>query len=107
MRSTDAEVFAAYRNDPEVARHQLWDLPFTEQDAHGVLDDQDELTDLVIGGWTQLAVEQDGEVIGDVCCNIDETGGIAEIGEQAEALFSRRAIAMARCVDEGHTAEED
>lgn len=80
MRSTDAEVFAAYRNDPEVARHQLWDLPFTEQDAHGVLDDQDELTDLVIGGWTQLAVEQDGEVIGDVCCNIDETGGIAEIG---------------------------
>lgn len=29
----DAAVFAAYRNDPEVARYQDWDLPVTEAGA--------------------------------------------------------------------------
>ena len=33
MRTTDAAPVAAYRNDPEVARYQSWNLPFTEQDA--------------------------------------------------------------------------
>jgi len=32
------------------------------------------------GEWTQFAVERDGELIGDVCAHIDNTGGVAEIG---------------------------
>ncbi|MEZ5192210.1 MAG: GNAT family N-acetyltransferase [Nocardioides sp.] len=79
MCSTDAPVFAAYRS-PEVARHQLWDLPYTLADATEVLASQDEQDDLVLGGWTQLAVEHDGEVVGDVCAHVDETGWLAEIG---------------------------
>lgn len=80
MRSADARAFAAYRNDPEVARYQSWDLPFTLDDATRSLAGQDAADDLTLGGWTQLAVEHDGELIGDVCAHVDESGGVAEIG---------------------------
>lgn len=78
MRSSDAGSFAAYRNDPEVARHQLWELPYTEADADwlSAQDDQDDLGT----GWTQLAVDLDGVHIGDVCCHLDQTRSQAEVG---------------------------
>ena len=80
MRSADAALFAAYRNDPEVARFQSWNLPYTEQDALLLLSGQDDRDDVARGRWTQLAVERDGELIGDVCAHLDDTGGVAEIG---------------------------
>ena len=80
MRTTDAALFAAYRNDPEVARYQSWTLPFTEQDALSLLFEQDGRDDVIPGQWTQLAVERDGELIGDACARLDNTGGVAEIG---------------------------
>lgn len=80
MRTADAAAFAAYRNDPEVARYQSWSVPYTEQDALGLLAGQDDEDGLSLGQWTQLAVERDGELIGDVCAHIDATAGVAEIG---------------------------
>lgn len=80
MRPHDIPTFAAYRNDPDVARHQLWDLPYTDDDAHGDLDDQADRSDVVAGRWTQLAIEHDREVIGDVALHLDATGKVAEIG---------------------------
>lgn len=80
MRSDDAAAFAAYRNDPEVARFQAWDLPYSVDDARALIADQDGRDDLLPGSWTQLAVEHDGRVIGDVCAGLDDDGGVAEIG---------------------------
>jgi RimJ/RimL family protein N-acetyltransferase len=80
MRSTDAAPFAAYRGDPEVARYQAWDVPYTEQDALALLTEQDDRDDVVRGDWTQFAVERDGRVIGDVCAHVDQAGGVAQIG---------------------------
>jgi RimJ/RimL family protein N-acetyltransferase/GNAT superfamily N-acetyltransferase len=80
MRSSDGPVHAAYRSDPEVAKHQLWDIPYPVEKAVSSFRDQDDLDDLRVGGWTTLAIEVDGQVVGDVVCNIDETRGIAEIG---------------------------
>ena len=80
MRVADAEVHAAYRSDPVVARHQLWDVPYPVEKAVESFRDQEDLDDLRIGGWTTLAIEVDGQVVGDVVCNVDETGGVAEIG---------------------------
>lgn len=79
MQSADLPVFVAYRNDPELAKYQLWDLPYTE-DAAAFVRDQDGWTDLQVGGWTQIAVERDGTQIGDVCCHVDETGSLAQVG---------------------------
>lgn len=80
MTTADAPRFAEYRDDPEVARYQLWDLPYTVEEATRVLADQDAEDQLVIGSWNQLAVEADGVVVGDVCTHIDPTAGVAEIG---------------------------
>ena len=80
MTPSDAAAFAAYRSDPEVARFQAWDLPYTEDDARALIAGQADRDDLVAGSWTQLAVERHGELVGDVCAGLDESGGIAEIG---------------------------
>ncbi len=80
MRSTDAEVHAAYRNDPQIAQHQLWDLPYTVEQAVASLQGQDDRADLEPGDWNTLAIELDGRVIGDVVTNLHETRGVAEIG---------------------------
>lgn len=93
MRSRDAPTFAAYRNDPAIAKHQLWDLPYTLDDALDVLRDQDEQHDLQVGGWTQLAVEHDGEVVGDVCTHLEETGAVAEIGYTLASAHQGRGFA--------------
>lgn len=84
MRTSDAPVLAAYRNDPAIAEHQLWDLPYTVEHAQELLADQDALDDLRRGGWTQVAVElggpMGGSMVGDVVAHLHETGGVAEIG---------------------------
>jgi len=97
MRTADA---AAYRNAPEVARYQSWNLPYTEQDALGMLANQVDRDDVAPGDWTQLAVDRDGELIGDVCTHIDKTGGVAEIGftlartDQGQGYASEAAWAL-------------
>lgn len=93
MRTSDAPAFAAYRNDPAVAKHQLWDLPYTLDDALDVLDSQDDQHDLQVGGWTQLALEHDGQVVGDVCAHLDETGAVAEIGYTLARYHQGRGFA--------------
>ena len=45
MRSTDIETQCAYRNDPEVAELQDWELPYTPERA-AWLTTQDALDDL-------------------------------------------------------------
>lgn len=80
MRTSDAEVHAAYRSDPEVAALQLWDVPYPVEKAVESFRDQDDLDDLVVGGWTTLAIEVDGQVVGDIVTNVHETRGVAEIG---------------------------
>jgi RimJ/RimL family protein N-acetyltransferase len=80
MRPADAEVHAAYRSDPVVARHQLWEVPYPVTRAVDALAEQDDRDDIVAGDWTTLAVELDGEVIGDVVTRVEETGGVAEVG---------------------------
>ena len=84
MTVADAAVMASYRNMPDVAAHQLWDLPYTVADAEGALSDQFADDDLVLGGRYQLAIvlgdDPAGEVVGDVYTAIDERGGFAELG---------------------------
>lgn len=93
MRTGDAEAFAAYRNDPEIARHQLWELPYPVERAREALAAQEEREDLPRGEWTQIAVECDGVLVGDVCTHLDELGGVAEIGFTLAAPYHGRGYA--------------
>jgi len=107
MRSTDAPALVCYRNDPQVAKHQLWSLPFTIDQARQMLANQDDpAADLSVGGAYQLAIERDGTVIGDVFTSIDATGGVAEIGftlladEQGNGYATEAAAAVVEAMFE-------
>lgn len=79
MRPADAPVFVAYRNDPAVAELQAWDLPYTMEMAEQALASADGNAQPEVG-WNQLALELDGEVIGDLALRYQPDDGLAEVG---------------------------
>ncbi len=80
MRSDDMEVLFEYRNHPDIARHQDWELPYTAQMAEQLIDGQSELDGPTDGEWVQMAVERGDDVIGDVAVGIHDSGRQATIG---------------------------
>ncbi len=80
LRPADAEAYRSIRDDPLVARHQLWELPFTLETAERHLADQAETDEIIVGDWTTLGIELDGELIGDIPVHLHAAGGPAEIG---------------------------
>jgi len=80
MKPADASVLAAYRNEPDVAKYQDWDLPYTLEDAQTMLAEQAELDDLAIDRWVQVAIEHDGVVVGDLGVNLARDGHVPILG---------------------------
>lgn len=80
MRVADAAVHAAYRSEPEVARYQSWDVPYSIDAAVANFSAQDGRDDVAAGEWTTMAIELDGAVIGDVAVELDADGAVARLG---------------------------
>lgn len=93
LREPDAAVLYSYRILPEVAELQDWDLPYTMERALAVASKQAGRDDIAAGEWTQLAVDLDGEMIGDVVCHLDDTASVAEIGYTFRPEFQGRGYA--------------
>lgn len=94
MRVADAPVLVEYRNDPRVAHFQDWDLPYTSERAVERLTEQEARGEgLAVGEWSTLAIELDGEVIGDLACHLDERGAVAEVGYTLRSAFQGRGYA--------------
>ena len=74
FRPADVPPFAAYRSDPEIARYQSWDVPFSDEQAErfvaGMSDDDPDTP----GSWFQFAVAEaaGGALVGDVAAYVDE-----------------------------------
>lgn len=81
FRPDDAGALAAYRDDPDVARYQDWDLPYTPDRARAAIAIDQHIGERLTGGehW-QLAIDLDGVLIGDLYLGIDPTGSVATIG---------------------------
>ena len=62
----DAERFAAYRSEPGVARYQGWEAPYPLATAFAFTRELAAATPDVPGEWFQIAVDLDGELVGDV-----------------------------------------
>lgn len=75
----DAEAFAAYRSDPDVARYQSWDAPLPLAEALKTVEDFAD-GDPMKAGWFQYAVDLDGVLIGDIGLNLHENLMQAELG---------------------------
>ncbi|AXH97284.1 GNAT family N-acetyltransferase [Ornithinimicrobium avium] len=80
LREEDVDVLTAYRNDPEVARLQDWDLPWPRERAERLVAAHADRRDVVPGTGTQLALDLDGELVGDLYVGLDEHCGVAELG---------------------------
>ena len=80
LRRDDAEVVAAYRNDPDIARYQGWDVPCTIDEVADWIASFMRSPWSALGSALNLAIELDGTLIGDIAVGWDDTGGEAWIG---------------------------
>jgi RimJ/RimL family protein N-acetyltransferase len=94
---SDVARFVEYRNDPDIARLQSWALPFPEDAADRIVAEQSQLAGPAEGHWVQLAIERDGDMIGDIAVNLHDGGGIAEIGFTLAAEHHGRGYASEAC----------
>jgi RimJ/RimL family protein N-acetyltransferase len=103
FRLADAEVLAAYRSDPRVARYQSWSAPVSLAEARETVDESAE-GDPEAPGWFQYAVELMSRrvLIGDVGVNLHENLMQAEIGFSFAPEFQGQGYATeaVRCVVE-------
>ena len=79
----DQNAFQAYRTDPEVARYQSWDTPFSQSEANDFIVDMLTCHPDTPGEWYQFAIanKNNDQLIGDVALRIDEDDPCeAEIG---------------------------
>ncbi|HEY3345669.1 MAG TPA: GNAT family protein [Anaerolineaceae bacterium] len=79
----DIAVFADYRSDPDVARYQGWNLPFSLDHAVEFFDEMKTHTLGEPGSWYQMALElkSSGVMIGDAAVKVlGEDQCQAEIG---------------------------
>jgi RimJ/RimL family protein N-acetyltransferase len=81
----DAEDFAAYRSDPEVARYQGWEAPYSLAQAQAFIDLQGLVTPGTPGQWYQIALQlkASGQLIGDCAFRV-----LADTSRQAEIGFT-------------------
>jgi RimJ/RimL family protein N-acetyltransferase len=70
----DLEPFLAYRNEPEVAKYQGWEIPYPRENAKAFILSMKERTAPKQGGWIQFAIalKDTDELIGDLGCYIKE-----------------------------------
>ena len=86
----DAPAFAAYRSDPDVARFQSWEAPFSPDQARAFIDELSGAHPDTPGEWFQLAVVEQatGTLVGDVAAFVDgEDPRLARVG----VTFARSA----------------
>jgi RimJ/RimL family protein N-acetyltransferase len=64
----DMPYFVAYRSDPEVARYQGWEAPYSDLNAQVFLRFMENIRPGIPGEWYQFAVElkEAGHLIGDI-----------------------------------------
>jgi RimJ/RimL family protein N-acetyltransferase len=81
MEPADAAALHARRSDPEVARHQDWVLPYTIEQAKGLVAEMAAQPGPGDDGWWMATVCQaGGEPIGDLAVGSSSQGRTAEIG---------------------------
>lgn len=80
LHPDDIDTLTAYRNHPQVAALQDWELPYPRERAERLVAAHANRDDIAVGTGTQVAIERDGELIGDIFVGVDEHCGVAEIG---------------------------
>lgn len=72
FQDSDLEAFAAYRSDPQVARYQGWDAPYSRERAAIFIAEMKAVQPGTPGDWMQLAIRVKGSsgLIGDCAFHV-------------------------------------
>ncbi len=96
LSKEDAAEFATYRSDPEIARYQTWDSPYTQAQALELIESQAGLDLPPNGEWLQLGIHlnESGELIGDLALHaLDAAEPSFEIGYTIAKRFQGQGYA--------------
>jgi RimJ/RimL family protein N-acetyltransferase/predicted GNAT family N-acyltransferase len=81
LTPSDVTALTSYRNDPDVARYQDWELPYTRDLAHQLVDEMAGIQGPAPGAWVQIAIaDASDRLIGDLAVGLDPDGRLATIG---------------------------
>lgn len=96
FKASDLESFLAYRNDPDVAQYQSWDIPYPREKATRFVQEI-QAGDVASRRWLQIAIELKSthEMIGDVAFSIRaDDSQQAVIGYSLARPYWRRGYAF-------------
>jgi RimJ/RimL family protein N-acetyltransferase len=96
FRVEDLDAFIAYRSDPEVARYQSWDCPYSMAEAESFLSSQRGLAFGQPGEWLQLAIvdRATGALCGDCAVRVStDQPANAELGVTLARASQGRGLA--------------
>ena len=93
VRPSDTAALLELRNHPEVARHQDWDLPYTEAHAERLMAACGHLDDVQMDAWVQVAIEFEGQTVGDLAIHVGNEGASAMLGYSLRREWWGRGIA--------------
>ena len=96
FQDSDLESFLAYRNDPDVARYQGWDVPYPREKALEFVEEMKAKDPVVQGEWFQAAIEEigTGEMIGDAAYYHKKDDPQAYIGYTIARSYWRKGYGM-------------
>jgi len=82
FQDSDLEPFWAYRNDPDVARYQGWDVPYPREKAQEFIAEMKAKDPSVQGEWFQAVIEEmtSSELVGDAAFYLKKDDPQAYIG---------------------------
>jgi len=96
FQDSDLESFFDYRNDPEVARYQGWNVPYPREKALAFIAEMSAKEPSARGEWFQAAIEEvsTGEMIGDVAFFLKKDDPQAYIGYSIARQYWRKGYGM-------------
>ena len=100
FRDSDLEVILAYRNDPDVARYQGWDIPYPRDKAIRWITNPDVIIPTEAGGRFKAALElkTTGEMIGDLGFTLsDNDSSQAHFGYSLAQVHWHKGFALEAC----------
>ena len=82
LELSDLDVFVEYRQDPEIARFQSWDVDFSKEQGLELIQSQVGIEFPGLGDWLQLGVREisTGKLLGDLALHALEEEHRYEIG---------------------------
>lgn len=93
LRLTDSQTVHAYKNDPDVARFQGWELPYPLEMVRADIDGDANRPWPCPGEGMNIAIEHAGEVVGDLYVAWDGTGRAATIGYTVASVHQGNGFA--------------